>query len=65
MTNTIIIGFAALFFTATIAAVASAGNPADPNTPGATGRTIVRGDNSTIAGDAQATRMQQTGGYSR
>ena len=37
----------------------SAPNPA--NVPGGTGRTIVRGNNSTIAGDAEATRMQQTG----
>jgi hypothetical protein len=35
---------------------------ADPNVPGATGRTIVLGDSSTIAGDASATRAQQTGG---
>lgn len=34
---------------------------ANPNVPGATGRVIVRGNNSTIAGDAAATRMQQTG----
>lgn len=33
----------------------------NPNVPGATGRTIVPGDPSTIAGDAQATRMMQTG----
>ena len=31
----------------------------DPNTPGATGRTIVRGSNSTIAGDAAATDSQR------
>jgi hypothetical protein len=35
----------------------------DPNVPGATGRTIVLGDNSTIAGDALATQMQRTGAY--
>jgi hypothetical protein len=35
---------------------------ANPNVPGATGRTIVLGDSSTIAGDASATRAQQTGG---
>ena len=35
----------------------------NPNVPGATGRTIVRGDRSTIAGDAEATRMQQEGVY--
>lgn len=32
---------------------------ADPTTPGATGRTIVRGTNSTIAGDAAATDSQR------
>ena len=37
----------------------------NPNVPGATGRTIVRGDCSTIAGDAKATRMQQEGAYGR
>jgi hypothetical protein len=31
----------------------------DPNTPGSTGRTIVIGNNSTIAGDAAATEQQQ------
>ena len=36
-------------------------NAANPNVPGATGRTIVRGNNSTISGGAAATRMQQTG----
>jgi hypothetical protein len=41
---------------------AGAINPAtDPNVPGATGTTIVPGDNSTIAGDAAATLMQRTG----
>jgi hypothetical protein len=34
---------------------------ANPNMPGATGRVIVPGDNSTIAGDADATLMQRTG----
>ena len=38
-------------------------DPTDPNVPGATGRTIVIGDPSTIAGDAAATRMLQTGDY--
>jgi hypothetical protein len=33
----------------------------NPNVPGATGRTIVRGDHSTIAGDAEATEMQRSG----
>jgi hypothetical protein len=34
---------------------------ADDNTPGYTGRTIVLGNNSTIADDAEATYMQQKG----
>ena len=38
---------------------------ANPNVPGATGTTIVPGDNSTIAGDAGATRLQQTNAYSK
>ncbi len=33
----------------------------NPNVPGATGETIVRGDRSTIAGDARATVEQKTG----
>ena len=47
----------------TVAGPASAStNPAaNPNVPGATGRTIVIGSNSTIAGDAEATRLQQLG----
>ena len=36
---------------------------ANPNIPGATGRVIVRGDNSTIAGDEAATKMEQTGSF--
>jgi hypothetical protein len=48
-----------------IAATASVVNADDTNVPGYTGQTIVRGSNSTIAGDAIATRMQQTGSYSR
>jgi hypothetical protein len=32
---------------------------ANPSVPGATGTTIVKGDPSTIAGDAVATRIQQ------
>ena len=36
----------------------AAGNP---NVPGATGSVIVRGDHSTIAGDALATQMQRNG----
>ena len=39
----------------TAAAMAAAG----PNTPGWTGRTIVPGSHSTVAGDAQATYDQQ------
>jgi hypothetical protein len=31
----------------------------NPNFPGATGTTVVRGNNSTIAGDANATYNQQ------
>jgi hypothetical protein len=38
---------------------------ANPNVPGATGRTIVLGDPSTIAGDASATEMERTGAISR
>jgi hypothetical protein len=37
---------------------------ANPNVPGATGRTIVIGDPSTIAGDREATRDAQTGVFS-
>ena len=33
---------------------------ANPRTPGATGTTIVPGNNSSVAGDADATRRQQT-----
>jgi hypothetical protein len=33
----------------------------NPTARGATGRTMVPGDTSTIAGDARATRIQQTG----
>jgi hypothetical protein len=33
------------------------------NVPGATGRTIVPGDNSTIAGDEDATHLQQTSAF--
>jgi hypothetical protein len=37
-------------------------NPAeDPDVPGATGRVIVPGNNSTINGDYEATVMQRTG----
>jgi hypothetical protein len=34
---------------------------ANPNVPGATGRAIVPGDNSSLSGDAAATLMQRTG----
>jgi hypothetical protein len=36
---------------------------ADPAVPGATGRAIVPGDHSTIAGDRLATQMERTGAY--
>jgi hypothetical protein len=39
------------------------GSSMNPHVPGATGYSIVRGDNSTIAGDALATRMERTGAY--
>jgi hypothetical protein len=62
MTNLIVATLVAL---TVIAATAPVANADDSDTPGYTGRTIVRGSNSTIAGDAAATRMQQTGSYSR
>jgi hypothetical protein len=37
---------------------------ADPDVPGATGHTIVPGNNSTIAGDAEATQMERTSAFS-
>jgi hypothetical protein len=41
-----------------------AGGPAsNPNVPGATGRSIVLGNHSTIAGDSAATQMERTGAY--
>ncbi len=40
---------------------AGAGNP---DVPGATGRTIVPGTSSTIAGDSMATNMERTGALS-
>ncbi len=43
-------------------AQSGAGDPANPNTPGATGRTVILGNNSTIAGDAEATRLQRVWG---
>lgn len=33
----------------------------NPNAPGATGTTVVPGNNSTVTGDSSATRRQQTG----
>jgi hypothetical protein len=36
----------------------------DTNTPGWTGRTLVVGSHSTVAGDAQATYLQQKWGVS-
>jgi hypothetical protein len=46
------------------ASMTASENPAEnPNVPGATGRTIVVGNHSTIAGDEESTRMQQTGAY--
>jgi hypothetical protein len=47
------------------ATTAGTTDAANPNVPGATGRTIVPGDNSTIAGDAEATEMFRTGSYGR
>ncbi len=37
------------------------GDPTNPNVRGATGRVIVPGSNSTVAGDAAASEMQRTG----
>jgi hypothetical protein len=36
---------------------------ANANTPGYTGSTIVPGDNSTVAGDTEATHLQRDWGY--
>jgi hypothetical protein len=46
------------------APVVTASMPADvnPNVPGATGDTIVRGDHSTVAGDKNATYWLKAGG---
>jgi uncharacterized lipoprotein YajG len=38
---------------------------AGPNTPGWTGRTVVPGSSSTIAGNAEATEIQQKWGVGR
>jgi hypothetical protein len=37
----------------------------NPSVPGATGRSVVSGDNSTIAGDEMATELQRTGMISK
>jgi hypothetical protein len=39
------------------------GDAANPNVPGATGRTLVPGSNSTIAGDSMATQMERIGSF--
>jgi hypothetical protein len=36
-----------------------AGSPGNPTVAGATGRTVVPGSNSTVAGDAEATDLQR------
>jgi hypothetical protein len=51
--------------TAPIASSSGGSDVTDPNVHGATGRTIVLGDSSTIAGDALATQMQRTGAYGK
>jgi hypothetical protein len=40
-----------------------AGQANNPNVPGATGHTILPGNNSTVAGDRLATQMEQTGAF--
>jgi hypothetical protein len=40
-----------------------AGLANNPNVPGATGYTILPGNNSTVAGDRLATQMEQTGAF--
>ena len=52
----------AVLLTITLLVTACVRNREDgsnPNVPGATGRTIVPGSNSTMAGDAEATSQQQ------
>jgi hypothetical protein len=39
------------------------GRANNPSVPGATGYTIVPGDNSSVAGDGAATEMERTGAY--
>lgn len=41
---------------------AGSGDASNPNTPGATGRTVILGNNSTISGDAEATHWQKLWG---
>jgi hypothetical protein len=54
-----------LAYTSSSSTPASRGVPtyANPNVPGATGDTIVRGDDSTIAGDRAATLEQKEDQY--
>jgi hypothetical protein len=61
MNNLMLTAFAALCLTV---GVAPEINVAGSNTSGRTRHTIVRGDNSTIAGGEKATRMPQTSSYS-
>ena len=46
-----------------VAAVPVLPDAKNPNFPGATGRTVVLGDSSTIAGDRAATVIQREGAY--
>jgi hypothetical protein len=46
-----------------VAAVLVLPDAKNPNVPGATGQTVVPGDNSTIAGDRAATVIQRDGAY--
>ena len=45
--------------------VPPSGQALDPSTPGYTGTTVVVGNNNTIAGDAEATYLQQKWGVGR
>jgi hypothetical protein len=47
----------------TVAAVPAMSAASNPNVPGATGRTVVLGDHSTIAGDRAATMYFRDGAY--
>ena len=51
------------FSMGTTAAVPIVPEANDANVPGATGSTVVPGDNSTVAGDRAATISQRTGSY--